>query len=331
VSKYIRIAVSAVLLGWIAWHTDWERIGQAFAALRVELWLAAVAALLACQVASARRWQVLGRELHFERPLLPLLGYYLIGMYFNLLLPTSVGGDVMRALYLDGGAGRKLASFAAVLLDRLNGLLVLIVMACVAVVFSPEALPGWIVWSVWGIAAAAGLGMAALPIGARLNLLPENRRQQIQTMVDALRAPRALVEATFWSILVQVGNVVLVWLIGLALGAEVPLAYYFVFVPMVSLLTLLPVSVNGMGVREGGVVLFLTHYHQVDEPTALMLALLWFAVFAVVGLLGGVVYLCGAYPKPGSPSQASPEAIEGHGSLGRDSDQGRAGQLDQAA
>jgi hypothetical protein len=132
-----------------------------------------------------------------------------------------------------------------------------------------------------------------------------------------------------WSIVVQVGNVVLVWLIGVALGAEVPLAYYFVFVPMVSLLTLLPVSVNGMGVREGGVVLFLKQV-GVDEPTALTLALLWFAVFAVVGLLGGVVYLCGAYPKPGSPSQASNEA-EGHGSLGRDSDQGRAGQLEQAA
>jgi glycosyltransferase 2 family protein len=69
---------------------------------------------------------------------------------------------------------------------------------------------------------------------------------------------------------------------------------------MVSLLTLLPVSVNGMGVREGGVALFLQQY-QVDESKALMLALLWFAVFAVVGLMGGVVYLCGAYPKPGLP------------------------------
>ncbi len=329
-SKIIRIAVSAVLLSWIAWHTDWERIGRAFAELRVGLWLAAVAVLLVCQTVSARRWQVLSRELRFERPVLSLLGYYLIGMYFNLLLPTSVGGDVMRAWYLDGGSGRKLASFAAVLLDRLNGLVVLIVMACAAVVFSPEALPAWIEWSVWGIAAAAGLGLAALPLLARLNLLPENRRQQMRTMVHALRAPRALAEATLWSVVVQVGNVVLVWLIGLALGAEVPLAYYFVFVPMVSLLTLLPVSVNGMGVREGGVALFLKQY-QVEESTALMLAMLWFAVFAVVGLLGGVVYLCGAYAKPGSSSQGPNEATDDHGPLGRDSDQGRAGQLDQAA
>src|SRR6266478_6513452 len=166
-NKYVRILVSAVLLGWIAWGTDWERVRVAFADLRVELWLAAVAVLCVCQTVSARRWQVLSRELRFVRPLFRLLGYYLIGMYFNLLLPTSVGGDVMRAWYLDGGSGRKLASFAAVLLDRLNGLLVLIVMACLAVAFSPQELPPWIVWSVWGIAAAAALGVASLPVMVR--------------------------------------------------------------------------------------------------------------------------------------------------------------------
>lgn len=329
-NKYIRILVSAVLLGWIAWGTDWERVRVAFADLRVELWLAAFAVLCACQTVSARRWQVLSRELRFERPLLRLLGYYLIGMYFNLLLPTSVGGDVMRAWYLDGGSGRKLASFAAVLIDRLNGLLVLIVMACLAVALSPQSPPPWIVWSVWGIAAAAILGVTSLPVMVHFKLFPENRRQQMRTMVQALRAPRALIEATCWSIVVQVGNVAIVWLIGLALHLDVPLPYYFVFVPMVSLLTLLPVSVNGMGVREGGVALCLTPL-GVEQSTSVTLAFLWFAVFALVGLLGGLVYLCGAYPKPGSASQASSEATEGHEPLGCHPNQGREGQLDQAA
>jgi hypothetical protein len=59
--------VSVVLLGWIGWHTDWERVQLAFRDLRVGLWLEAFALLLACQLASAQRWQVLARELHFER------------------------------------------------------------------------------------------------------------------------------------------------------------------------------------------------------------------------------------------------------------------------
>jgi glycosyltransferase 2 family protein len=329
VNKYVRIAVSAVLLGWIAWHTDWPQVRDAFVKLKLGLWFAAVGVLLLCQAASARRWQVLARELRFERSVPRLLAYYLIGMYFNLLLPTSVGGDVMRAWYLDGGSGRKLGALAAVLLDRINGLLVLIAMACVAVALSPLALPAWVSWTVWGIAGSAALGLGLLPVLQRLDVVPEARRQQLRTMLHALRAPRALLEATAWSVFVQIANVLLVWLIGRALRADVPLSYYFVFVPMVSLLTLLPISVNGMGVREGGVALFLTPL-GVSSSIATALAFLWFLTFGAVGLLGGVVYLWGAFPKPASTADA-PEVNHCHGSLDCHPDQGRAGQLDEAA
>jgi uncharacterized membrane protein YbhN (UPF0104 family) len=360
VSKFIRIAVSAVLLAWIGWHTDWGQVRDAFANLRIELWVGAVVLLVICQVASARRWQVLARELRFERTVPQLLAYYLIGMYFNLLLPTSVGGDVMRAWYLDGGSGRKLASLAAVLLDRLNGLLVLIVMACIAMACiamatEPLDLPPWIPLSVWGMAAAAVLGLASLFVLKSLRLLPKARRKQMRTMLQAMHAPHALAEATLLSVVIQVANVVVVWMIGVALHADVPFGYYFVFVPMVSLLTLLPVSLNGIGVREGGVVLFLTPL-GIDPTIATTLAFLWFLTFSAISLLGGVVYLCGAYPKPATAtagavtsepatseaptseaatSEAATsdpfEATDAHGSLGGDPDQGRAGQLDQAA
>jgi glycosyltransferase 2 family protein len=249
-------------------------------------------------------------------------------MYFNLLLPTSVGGDVMRAWYLDGGSGRKLAALAAVFLDRLNGLLVLITMACLAVALSPLDLPAWIPWSVWGIALAAACGLALLPLASRSRFIPAPRRQQLQTVVRALRDPRTFLRATLLSAVVQAANVLLVWLIGLALHADIPATYYWIFVPMVALLTLLPVSVNGMGVREGGVALFLAPL-GVDQATSLTLAFLWFAVFGAVSLLGGGVYLLGAYPKPQPAAPPAPEVS--HGPVDRRPDQGREGQLDQAA
>jgi uncharacterized membrane protein YbhN (UPF0104 family) len=328
VNKYVRLAISAVLLGWIAWHTDWVRVRDAFAGLRVELWLAAVGTLVASQVVSAMRWQLFARELRFDRTVRQLTGFYLIGMYFNLLLPTSVGGDVMRAWYLDGGAKRRLAAFAAVLLDRLNGLFVLIAMTVLAVALSPLELPAWIPWSVWGIAAAAVLGLAALPAAGRFRLLPLQRREQLATMVQLLRAPRVCAQATVLSAVVQVANVIAVWLIGLALGADIPFGYYFVFVPMVALLTLLPVSVNGMGVREGGTALFLAPL-GVEQATALTLAFLWFAAFGAVSLVGGLVYLSGGYPRP--RTEPDPAEVTKDGPVDRDPDQGREGQLEQAA
>jgi uncharacterized membrane protein YbhN (UPF0104 family) len=203
-------------------------------------------------------------------------------------------------------------------------------MACLAVVLSPIPLQAWVAWSVWGIAASALLGLASLPVLVRLRLLLEVRQRQLQSMVQALRDPRAFVEATAWSVLVQAGNVVLVWLIGLALDLDVPLSYYFVFVPMVSLLTLVPLFVAGIGVREEGVALFLAPL-GVAQALAITLSLLWFAVFAAVGLIGGVVYLCGAYPKPVPAQPDAPEVPDDNGSLGRYPDQGRTGQFDQAA
>ena len=111
-----------------------------------------------------------------------------------------------------------------------------------------------------------------------------------------------------------------------ALHASIPASFYWVFVPMVSLLTLLPISVNGMGVREGGTALLLAPL-GVSHDTAVTLAFLWFAVYAATSLLGGIVYLFGGFPKPSSSSQE--EGADG--SVDRDSDQGRAGQPRAAA
>ena len=116
----------------------------------------------------------------------------------------------------------------------------------------------------------------------------------------------------------------LVWLIGVAIGAEVPAGYYWILVPMVSLLTMLPVSINGMGMRESAMVLFLAPL-GIAESVAVTLALLWFAVFLAVSLMGGVVYLVGSFQRPVVPTEAE------HGPVSGGADQGRARQPPAAA
>jgi uncharacterized membrane protein YbhN (UPF0104 family) len=329
-AKVGRVAVSAGLLGLIAWRVNWEHVCKGFVQLGPELWLVAVGLLLLSQAASARRWQLFARELNFERPVRQLFLYYLIGMCFNLVLPTSVGGDVVRAWYIDGGQRRRLAAFATVALDRLNGLMVLVALACAATALSPQELPLWLRCSVWGIGAAALVGFAGLPLAARSPLLPLPRRHQLQTVLLALRVPRVLAEATLLSAFVQAASVLIVWLLGAALGLEVPASYYWIMVPMVSLLTLLPISLNGLGLREWGTYLFLAP-RGVNEAAALTLSILWTAVNITVSLLGGVVYLGGAFPRPVAGQLSSNEGEADHGRFGGCADQGRERQLDQAA
>lgn len=300
--KYIRVVVSVLLLTLIAWRTSWSEVAEKFANLRVELWFVAVGLYLFAQIASARRWQLYARELGFQHSFAQYCAYSFIGMFFSLLLPTLVGGDLMRVWYLNGQSGRQWAAIASVFLERVNGLLVLIATACVGVLISPVELPWWIVASVWGIAGWTCLGLAVVPILRHWQKLPIERRQQLQMLLDLLRAPKLLLESTVWSIVVQVAAVLILWCLGIGLGLEVPIAYYCVLVPMVSLLMLLPISLNGMGVREGGTVLFLLPL-GVEESAALTLAFLWFTTGVAVSLLGGVVYLFG------TPAQADDQRV----------------------
>jgi uncharacterized membrane protein YbhN (UPF0104 family) len=330
VSKTIRIAVSVLLLSVIAWRTNWSDIGEKFANLNVWLWLAAVGVLVAAQLASAKRWQLFAKELRFERTMPQYFSYCLIGMYFNLSLPTSVGGDVVRVVYLNGTSSRKWAAFASVALERLNGLLVLIAVACVGALIAPMTLPLWITASVWGVAGCALLGMLSLPILNRWEKLPPQRRQQLRTLWQLLRVPHVTIWATFLSILVQVGGVLTLWFVGMGLGLDIPVTYYCILGPMVSLLTLLPISFNGMGLRELGMVVFLAPL-GVSESSATTLGVLWFAVSAAVSLLGGLVYLLGAYPNTESAANPATEEANDHGPVDRDSDQGREGQHQKAA
>jgi uncharacterized membrane protein YbhN (UPF0104 family) len=330
VSKYLRIAISALLLAAIGWRTNWSDVADKFVHLRVDLWLAAVGLLVIAQIASARRWQLFAKELRFDRSLGQYSAYYFVGMYFNLSLPTSVGGDVVRVFYLNGESGRKWAALASVFLERLNGLLVLIAVACVGVLFAPMSLPAWIPLSVWGVAGAAVLGLASLPLLKRWHLLPAQRRQQLDTLVFLLHVPRVTIGATWMSVVVQVIGVLTLWCVGLSLGLEIPLTYYCILGPMVSLLTLLPISFNGMGLRELGMVVFLAPL-GISEGTATTLGVLWFAATAAVSLMGGLVYLFGAYPKAQDPANLSSEETNEDGPVDRDSGQGREGQLETAA
>jgi uncharacterized membrane protein YbhN (UPF0104 family) len=298
-STYLRIGVSVVLLGVIAWRTDWEVVAGKFANLNWGLWLAAVGVIALAQCFSARRWQLF-----------------------------SVGGDVVRVWYLDGKSGRKLAAFASVFLERVNGLLVLIAVACIGAVITPIPLPWWVHAIVWSVGGCALLGIISLPLVQRWGRLPLERRTQLKSLLDQVHTPRVLGEATCMSMLVQVAGVISLWLIGMALGLEIPVAYYCILGPMVSLLTLLPISVNGMGVRELGTVAFLLPLN-VHEDTSKSLAFLWFASGVAISLLGGLIYLIGAYPR--AATNSANEGTNENGPVDRGSDQGRAGEHKQAA
>jgi uncharacterized membrane protein YbhN (UPF0104 family) len=292
---------------------DWVRVRDAFANMRFQYWTAALVIYLASQVVSGLRWKMLARPLGFANTLGHFTALYYVGMFFNLFLPTSVGGDVVRAWYLDRGSGRKMAAFLSVLADRGSGLVVLVLLACGGVLLSPIALPSWVRAIVWATTGSGFLGIVVMLLGCRLHVRSERWRQVSQAGLLYLGNPGLLALTGVLSLVIQAANVSVVWLLGVSINAAVPLSFYWVFVPMVSLLTMLPFSLNGMGIREGSTVLFLTPL-GVGESSALCLAFLWFTVMTAASLVGGI-YSVGWFPR--DKVQTDHEPIRGYSDQGR--------------
>lgn len=319
-SSRVRLLVSAGLLGLLAWRADWGQVAAAVARLHLGWAAAALAAYLLTQLVSASRWRLLARPLGFDHSRRHFAGMFYVGMYFNLFLPTSVGGDVVRAWFL-GGPGRRGAAMISVLTDRGSGLLVLLALACVATLLSPDPVPPEIQFSVAALVAGAVLGLAGLYVLGKLTRRWRDSQSDGPGWVRKVRAllaaaaeawwvyrrrPGLAVGATLLSVVVQAANVVVVGLLDRALGVGVPLSYYAIAVPLVSLVTLLPVSLNGMGVREAAMGLLLAPA-GVTGTLAGSLAFLWFLVMAAAGLVGGGVYLLGRFAPPPAAAPPAPE------------------------
>jgi uncharacterized membrane protein YbhN (UPF0104 family) len=330
VKKKWRILVSVVLVAVLVWRIDWTPAFAALTRANWALWAAGLGVYLFAQTVSSLRWRMLAHVQGFSGSRLRYLAYYFIGMFFNLVLPTSIGGDMTRTWYLvtREGAGlprekRQVAGFMSVSGDRLNGLFALIGVACVAALCCPTPLPRWIWWTVGGLASAALASAAALPWAGALLASQPRLRWLAEGASRYVNAPRTLLIATLLSFVVQGASVLLACLLGTALGLPVPPAYYGVLAPLVALLALLPISLNGMGLREAGTVVLLAPL-GVGAGEAVTLAVLTFAVYTAASLGGGAVLLLGRFPR------FEEVRLDDHTVRG-DSDQGRTGQPSAAA
>ena len=328
--KYGRIFISVAILAVLAWRQrdlKWDQICEAFDHMNLLLWLLAVGVYIIVQIVSSVRWRLLGRVQGYDAPMGAYVAYYYIGMFFNLVLPTSVGGDVVRVWYLanrDGTGpreGRRMAALVSVMAERVNGIIVLILLACVAVIFSPTHLPPWISGTVAAIGAAAAVGLIALPVLNKLfhkypSIGQHPRLSPIRRLLTGSLAyrghPGILFVVTGLSVFVQVGNVVMWWLVGEALNLQIPMGYYAVLVPLVSLVATFVPTIGGLGAREAATVVLLAPApFNIPEANAFTLSMLAFLATVVSSLGGLFFYLFGRFPRyDGDKANAAIEDLQ---------------------
>jgi len=292
-SPWLKVGLSVVLLVILVEETNLGELADAVSRARGSLVVAALLGYIVSQVVSAIRWTMLSRPLGFREPFSQFFGAYFTGMYMNLFAPSTVAGDIGRALFLAGGQKRRALAFTTVLADRGLGFVVLVSIGAFAILAQPwYPLPAPLYYGAWTIPPATVLGWFYGPKVAVRVLPPHNRWR---TLVESDLAPywtdyRLLAETSLVALvfhLLQIGTqVLLAW----ALDLDAPAAFFLIFVPVVNVVGMLPVSFSGIGIREGGYWFFLKMV-GVDPAGAVALGLLSSVVVLLSGLSGGLVFL----------------------------------------
>ena len=293
ISWVIRIIVSCGLILWLFSRYNIREVLNSLKNLPLDLVIVACLMYLAAQILSSLRWRVLCGLFSFRGKWRTFLGFYFVGMFFNLFLPTGLGGDFFKIHFLSRKNGRRLSAAFTVLGDRLFGLISMLLIGAASVWFWPGLLPSPLsdILFMGGLAVLAGLLFMPLIARIRIPLWPA-LSPYLRDLFAIWRRPKEMFIILGLSFILQALGMGAVAVLGSGLEIEVPVPFYFVAVPIVSLAVLIPISLNGIGIREGAFV-YLLGLKGIPAAPALCLGLLFFAVQAAVSLLGGAAYAAG--------------------------------------
>jgi glycosyltransferase 2 family protein len=277
---------------------------------------AAVLTVLAGIVLSAWRWQQV--LVVFDAPvsLRTLTGHYLAGQFVGNVLPSTIGGDVLRVNRCAKSVGSTPVAFASVVLERLSGMVALPLLVFAGFAIRPSLFHVAHAWVALFVAmiTLGTLGLLLLAAGhpglggrfARNDNWTRFIGAVFQGVDRARREPRQMLRVLAVALVYQLSVVLSYLFIFHALDRSVPIGGAVAFIPAVSMLQVLPISFNGLGVRESALVLF-RHGFVISSAAAGTAGLLWYGSLVVVSMLGAPLVAIG---HRGPSTAPVPESVE---------------------
>lgn len=262
---------------------------------------AAVAVYLSASYISTLRWKML---VPYKTKTKRLFDMYMIGAFFNICMPGLIGGDAVKIFYLGreiknkrGKAecrklqtGENALAVASVFMDRYIGFAALMTIATITFPFGFEYLQNtpvkWLVPFVVTSFIAGSIVVFRFRIGGQINFI-----SNVYDNFSLYKNQRAVIGRCFaYSLFIQVLSVLGVYILALGLSMNISFLSVFVFLPIIIVISFLPLSISGIGLREGAFV-FLFGLTGVSEDMAMTLSLVWFFSIIAASLWGLVEYL----------------------------------------
>lgn len=301
----LKLAIAITLIAVIVSRVNLDDVWSAFA--RADKVLITGAFLLyfvgLCIIAS--RWKLLLTVQGVTASLFSLVKSMIVAVFFNNFLPSTVGGDAMRAYDTWRMGGGKTQSVSIVLIDRFLGIFTLFIFALLALLLTSievSFIPNFKAWVMIAVTAGvAGIYILFFKAKAISQYLHTNDqagagflKRYSQKIFDVFAVyngkPGILFAALLLSVLLQLNVIFHYYLLALSLGIEVPVLAMFIIIPVAIVVMMIPVSINAIGIRE---LIFVTMFgfYGVSNADALAFAWMSFVLITILGVLGGIVFM----------------------------------------
>ena len=301
-SLLIRIVISLGLVLFLLLRIDLVTLGKTILSADLVLFIFAILLSFFKQFLEILRLYYLLRAKNIRIPLWPVIKIMVTGTFIGTFTPTSLGVEIVRAYGFTKHTSDSVNAVSAVAINRFVGFISLMFLASLSVFYKREyAEQIGIIWII--LIFAVPFILIILGFSGRVRFLFEKKLfAKIKFFPEALqwlssvgksfyayrRYKKTLLLTFFLSIAFQVVRVIICYILAVAIDVNVPFVYFFIITPLVMLFTMLPLSVGGIGVREGSTVYFLGKV-GINPTMALSVSLMCFIV-AVFGSLPGLLF-----------------------------------------
>lgn len=283
----LKVSVSALLLAVIFRKAGLQDVYSHLRSMDLRFFLAASLIHLVIVYFASLRWGLLLEE---KYPSGKLFSLYLIGSFFNNILPGAVGGDAVKIYYLYRETRRGGDSLGSVFLDRYIGLLGLLFIGFVSGLLAFRSLAAigmqWVIPSMTAVFLLISLAVFGLRIGKRFAVI----RDFYEYLHRYRGKKKTILKAFALSLVIQTATIGMIYVVALGIGLRLTFTALFVFVPIIITVTTLPISIAGLGVRESA---FAVLFGLVGVPPreSVAISFLWFLSIVAASLVGLVEYI----------------------------------------
>lgn len=300
--RIIRFSISLILIVYLYSRIELNQFKALFLKIDIILFAYLFPLLFVNTLISSYKWQLLLRTDSIHIPLKNLFRSYLIGSFFNIFLPSNIGGDFYRVYDISRYSSKPINSFASVFADRFSGFFALVSLALVFSIYGNSLLIDYrlifLIFIIFILFILVFWTLYYQDIFNRIfrlsqlykiKRLDEIKDKFLYSIYIYGNKPYLMLKIIGLSFLFQAIAVSCVFILAISLNIRIPIIYFYIFVPLISIIEAVPISIYGLGIRDASYVFFFTQI-GLSNTQALSISLLYVIVTIIYSSIGGILF-----------------------------------------